>query len=409
MELQEIKSRLPIGTVLKHYHLQCDRHHRLRCPFHEDRTPSMQVYPKTGTWTCFSSNCTAGSGDQVDFIMRMEGISKHEAILKAKEMAGHMDLSPLQKISSPTGSPLSLEQRTRILTEAFSHFVRSVGSGNKQALEYLESRSLDYRTLSIGYDAGVLHKRKGITETGKQELLQTGLIKEDKFGRKGCYYTRFNGCVVFPWLDPSGKVVSLYGRHTLKPEHHYLEGDHRGLYPRYPDPETEKLILTEAVIDAATLQQLPGITKEYGLLALYGTNGFTREHHGAIAGLKRLKEVILFFDGDAAGEEAVRRISNDLWQTNKDLSVSRVDTPQGEDVNSLLQLHDGEIFTHLLDQRMPCREESASSSFSTEPEPAKIPGESSVENKKEKVLKTRITLRVISGYVTLKYIIIKIN
>jgi hypothetical protein len=39
------------------------------------------------------------------------------------------------------------------------------------------------------------------------------------------------------------------------------KGEHRGLYPGYPDPETSKLILTEAIIDAATLQQLPEITK----------------------------------------------------------------------------------------------------------------------------------------------------
>ena len=96
----------------------------------------------------------------------------------------------------------------------------------------------------------------------------------------------------------------MYGRHTEKPEHHYLEGDHKGLYPGYPDPETTRLILTEAIIDAATLQQLPEITKDFSILALYGTNGFTDEHRKAIAELKDLKEVILFFDGDEAGEEA---------------------------------------------------------------------------------------------------------
>ena len=89
--------------------------------------------------------------------------------------------------------------------------------------------------------------------------------------------------MVFPLLDPSGQVVSLYGRHTEKQEHHYLEGDQRGLYPGYPDPKTERLILTEAIIDAATLQQLPEITKQYGILSLYGTNGFTQQHREAIA------------------------------------------------------------------------------------------------------------------------------
>lgn len=385
MEIQEIKQRLPINTVLKHYHLQCDRNHRLKCPFHDDKIPSLQVYPKTNTWTCFSSNCVAGSGDQVDFIMRMEEVSKHEAILKAKELVGHMDPVPQQKRPSMKESSLSPEQRSQILTDSFTHFTRSIGTRNRVSVDYLASRSLDYRKLSVGYDAGTLHKRKGITEDQEKELLQVGLIKPDKFGRVGNYYTRFNGCVVFPLLDSSGHVVSLYGRHTTKQEHHYLEGDQRGLYPGYPDPKTEKLILTEAIIDAATLQQLPKITKHYGILSLYGTNGFTQQHTEAVSQLKALKEVILFFDGDAAGKEAVKRISQDLWKINKDLAVTWVDTPESEDVNSLLQLHDPGIFIHLLDSRKPYQGESEqeSSSFSTERESDEKSGENSIENKKD--------------------------
>ena len=53
-----------------------------------DKTPSLQVYPETNTWTCFSSNCSAGSGDQIDFIMKYEHLSKHEAIMVASRLCG---------------------------------------------------------------------------------------------------------------------------------------------------------------------------------------------------------------------------------------------------------------------------------------------------------------------------------
>ena len=86
MEISEIKSRLPLETVLSHYNLVPDRSHKLKCPFHDDKDPSLQVYPKTNSWTCFSSNCSAGSGDVIDFIMKYENISKARAIVKAKEM-----------------------------------------------------------------------------------------------------------------------------------------------------------------------------------------------------------------------------------------------------------------------------------------------------------------------------------
>ena len=355
MEIHEIKKRLSILKVLAHYNLVPDRNHRLCCPFHSDKTPSFQVYPETGTWTCFSSNCTAGSGDQVDFIMRKEGITKHEAILKAQELSGIPgDTGPQKSKPQPDLKPeLTTDQRTGILTEAFTHFARSLNAKPEKAIGYLAFRRLDYKKLSIGYDAGTLHKIKETTPKKKQLYLQAGLLKPDKFGRENSYYTRFNGCIVFPLIDKTNNIVSLYGRHTEKQEHHYLEGDHRGLYPGYPDPEATRLILTEAVIDAATLQQLPEITKDFSILALYGTNGFTDDHKQAISELKELKEIILFFDGDEAGSEAVKNIAGELKQISEKLIITVVDTPEDEDVNSLLQGHEREIFTHLLENRKP--------------------------------------------------------
>ena len=357
MEIHEIKHRLSILKVLSHYHLKPDKNHRLCCPFHPDKTPSFQVYPETGTWTCFSSNCSAGSGDQVDFIMRKEGITKHLAILKAQELIGNPgDTGPQKSKPVPekkSAPDLIPDQRTEILTEAFTHFVRSMNAKPEKAISYLGSRKLDYKKLSIGYDAGTLHKIKETTPKQKQLYLQTGLLKPDKFGRENSFYTRFNGCIVFPLIDKTNNIASLYGRHAEKPEHHYLEGDHRGLYPGHPDPETTRLILTEAIIDAATLKQLPEITKDFSILSLYGTNGFTDEHRKAITELKDLKEVILFFDGDKAGEEAIKSIAGKLKQISEKLVITVVDTPEDEDINSLAQGHESEIFSHLIENRKP--------------------------------------------------------
>jgi len=297
--------------------------------------------------------------------MRKEGITKHQAILKAQELMGTLG-DPGPGRTKPATEmkqvpELTSEGRTKILTEAFTHFVRSLNKRPEQATRYLESRRLDYKKLSIGFDAGTLHKIKETTQEQKQLYLQAGLLKLDKFGREDSYYTRFKGCIIFPLLDRSKNIVSMYGRHTEKQEHHYLEGDHRGLYPGYPDPETTRIILTEAVIDAATLQQLPAfakasagkpeITKDFSVLALYGTNGFTEEHRKAITELKDLKEVILFFDGDEAGTAATKHIAGELKQISEKLLITVVDTPEGEDINSLAQGHDSAIFSHLLENR----------------------------------------------------------
>jgi len=92
MEISEIKQRLSMATVLQYYNLKPDKHNRICCPFHDDKTPSMQVYYKTQTAYCFSSNCkTHGKSlDVIDFIMHKENQDKHNAILKAASMInGH--------------------------------------------------------------------------------------------------------------------------------------------------------------------------------------------------------------------------------------------------------------------------------------------------------------------------------
>ena len=57
MEIQDIKLHLTLSQLLQYYGLKPDKNGRLNCPFHEDKTPSLQVYYKTGTVYCFSSNC----------------------------------------------------------------------------------------------------------------------------------------------------------------------------------------------------------------------------------------------------------------------------------------------------------------------------------------------------------------
>jgi len=221
MEILEIKKRLTMAQLLSHYNLKPDKNHRLNCPFHPDKTPSLQVYPKTNTWTCFSSNCNAGSGDQIDFIMYMEKCTKHEAIIKAQGFIGIPNFPTPQPNPKPE-QELTKDQRNAILTEAFKHYARSINAKPEKAKKYLESRKLDYKKHSLGYDAGTLHKGKETTDHQKRHYLQAGLLKPDKYDRENSYYTRFNGCIVFPLLDKDGNITSLYGRHTEKHEYHYL-------------------------------------------------------------------------------------------------------------------------------------------------------------------------------------------
>lgn len=112
MEIAEIKQRLSLSEVIRHYGLKADKQNRLRCPFHEDKTPSMQLYYKTQTAYCFSSNCrTHGkSMDVIDFIMYKENADKHQAIEKAKQLI-NPNSSPLNPL--PVGGDLKIQSSTK--------------------------------------------------------------------------------------------------------------------------------------------------------------------------------------------------------------------------------------------------------------------------------------------------------
>jgi len=312
MEIQEIKQHLSINKVLANYRLIPDRNNRLKCPFHDDKTPSFQVYPKTNTWTCFSSNCKAGSGDQIDFIMKYEGVNKHEAILKAKELI----------------SPECVQSNLIPGKELFAKLQESLSKSSK-AREYLQQRNLNYNQLEMGYNTGNT-------------------------------YTKLRQCIVFALRDRQHRIVSFYGRSIINNDvaKHYYLANRKGLYPCYPKPETSKLILTEAIIDAATLIQNIELiqttcqTELVEVLSLYGTNGLTEEHQEAIKELNHLTEIILFFDGDDAGREAIKKHAETLHNLKPGVKITFVETPEGEDINSLSIGHEPEIFSYLLNNRI---------------------------------------------------------
>jgi DNA primase len=297
MEISEIKAQLTIAQVLDHYGLKPDKNNRLNCPFHTDKTPSMQVYPETNTVHCFSSNCKLHGKaiDVIDFIMYHESITKHEAINKAKELIGYSE--PVQP----------LEKLFKVFQATFKK--------NEKAQGYLKERNIE--KAEAGFNSGTWENLKQ--------------------------------CVIFPLRDKKEKIVSLYGRsiYNNTESRHYYTRNRKGLYPNYPKADTKILILTEAVIDAATLLQCT----DYKILACYGTNGFTAEHEQAIKELKHLEEIIIFFDGDEAGREGTKRIAEKLHQLKPEIKISSVNTLEGEDVNSLAQSHEKEIFVHLIEKR----------------------------------------------------------
>ena len=348
MELKDIKQQLSITTVLQHYNLQLDKNSRLLCPFHNDKNPSLQVYPKTNTYCCFSSNCKAGTGDSIQFIQLKENCSKHEALVKASAMVTGNAITPQSPAAKLFIEPAPIERETTLI-KSFSIFTKAL-TVSKQAVAYLQSRGLDYKQHETGFISERYHH--DISKELQAAFATVGLLKPSPV--KG-YTVWAKGCIIFPLKDIENKIVSLYGRSITDNEnnrHFYLQ-NRTGLYPGYPALQTKKLILTESIIDAASLLQQEEVKNNYTILSLYGTNGLTDEHIKAIIELPQLEEIILMLDADEAGEAATAKHTVTLKQLLPETKISKVILPAGEDVNSVLCTHDdAKVLADLIEQRM---------------------------------------------------------
>jgi DNA primase len=355
MELKEIKQQLTINQVLQHYGLKPDKNDRLNCPFHNDKNPSLQIYPKTNTYCCFSSNCKAGTGDQIQFIQLKENCNKHEALLKATALLNGNTTaatqSPAAKLfieSAPTPNGGQALEKIAVLTKLFKYFTKALPL-TKKAVDYLEGRNINYKLHEAGYNSGDWHykQEKNFIASGESY----GLLKARP---DNGFITWAKDCIIFPLKNIDNKIVSLYGRSITNNEesrHFYLQ-NRNGLYPGYPSLQTKKLILTESIIDAASLLQQEAIKSNYTILSLYGTNGLTDEHIKAISELPQLEEIILMLNADEPGEVATAKHTVTLKQLLPEIKISKVILPAGEDVNSLLQSHDDpKILSDLIENR----------------------------------------------------------
>ncbi|POS00684.1 DNA primase catalytic core [Flavobacterium croceum DSM 17960] len=352
MEIAVIKQNLSLESILHHYNLKQDKNNMLRCPFHEDNTASLQVSFSQNKYKCHACD---KKGDVIQFVQDYEKLTKHEALKKCTAMIE--TIQPVKKATTiiPTPNPVNEQERMYFLEKMYLSFRKGLLS-SPPAKEYCGSRNLDFDKLEVGFNSGQFHHGARKDEKLINDALQCGLLTLAGTNSRtgGQAYKPFgNKGIVFPLKNRENQIVSFYFRSTINNEnskHFYLK-NRQGLYPNYPNPDTKKLLLTEAIIDTASLLQIDEIKDNYTLLTSYGTNGLNDEILNALKPLKQLEEIIFFFDGDKAGNEAVTKYAEILRELHPKAKISQVETPQNEDINNLIQGHEREILIHLIEQR----------------------------------------------------------
>ena len=76
---EETKRLVPIQEVAHLYGFEADQAGFIPCPFHNEDTPSLKLYPEGRGWHCFG--CNTG-GSTIDFVARLFSLSPLEAARK---------------------------------------------------------------------------------------------------------------------------------------------------------------------------------------------------------------------------------------------------------------------------------------------------------------------------------------
>jgi DNA primase catalytic core len=347
MEIQDIKSNLTLSQILQHYGLK-PKNNMLNCPFHEDKTASLQVNLEKHFYKCHA--CGA-KGDQIQWVQDYERITKHEAIVKCEQLANSQEpvVWETKKIIE-----ISQLQKVTFLEIMFKSFRKGL-MNSQPAKDYCKKRNLEYSKIEIGFNSGQFHHGERKSEELINNCLAVGLLLDNglKANNGEIAYNVFGKySLVFALKNRENEIVSFYFRSILDKEnakHFYLK-NRSGLYPNYPNPTTKKLILTESIIDCASLLQIDEVIKNHSVLACYGTNGLNEEIQKAILELTELEEIIFCFDNDDAGKEVVNKYGAMFLKEYKNLKITSLNLPN-KDINETLQLHESEIINELLEKR----------------------------------------------------------
>ena len=294
------------------------------CPFHDENTPSFSVSPSKQIYHCFG--CGNG-GNVFTFIMEFQKLTFFEAI---KFLANKYNV--VLDIENSNSSSNEYSFLKRIHEDSTLLFQQNLFSdAGKGPLQYLMDRNLSESVIKkfrIGFAIDSwnnLYNKISFDYKDKfQNIMKTGLfIRSDKGT-----FDRFRSRIIFPIFHQSGEVIAFGGRDYKKNDlAKYLNSPETAIYQKSnilyglhitkDDIRKEGYaLLVEGYMDLLQLYQA-GIKP---VVSVSGTS-LTKNHANLIS--KHVKKVILLYDGDSAGANAVLRAGFILLQVGIEAYVVR--------------------------------------------------------------------------------------
>ena len=309
------------------------------CPFHDDHEPSFVVTPSKNLWNCLGA--CGGGGDNIELVMKKEGVSFRHAVEILQRRAGRAPATPVVKTRSGKEQPVlaPLDASDAALLTQVVEFYHQTFLNDPPAMQYLQRRRCLHpeaiKTFKLGYANRTLAYRLLPGETAaaraqRAQLQRLGILRESG-------HEHLNGSIVIPIFSATGEMVQMYGRKIVRnlregtPDHLYLPGPLRGVFNGAAISQQKEWLICEALIDALTLWS-HGFRN---VTAAYGVNGFT-DDHWALLRACRPARVVICFDNDEAGNRAAEELAERL--AAEGVAVWRAALPTGKDVNDVARL-----------------------------------------------------------------------
>ncbi len=310
------------------------------CPFHSEKTPSFTVSPAKGIYKCFGCG---KSGNVTRFVMDHEHLTFPESLeYLAKKYNIAFEAVPMSEAEMAASKAKdNLYTINSFAQKFFTDVLWNDEEGQAIGLSYFRERNLRDDVMQK-YQLGYCPDQENrFTSYAIQQgyniddLKKLGLTQQQRNG------DFFRGRVIFPVQNLSGKVIAFGGR-TLKKDKNiakYFNSPESEIYHKskvlYGIYQAKQSILkndfcyiVEGYMDVISLYQ-GGIEN---VVASSGTALTTDQ----VRLVKRFtKNVILLYDGDAAGIKAALRGLEIIVEEG--LNLKLVLLPDGEDPDSFMQ------------------------------------------------------------------------
>lgn len=354
--ISEIKNSVNIvdviGEVVKL--TKSGRNYLGLCPFHQEKTPSFNVIEDKQFFHCFGCG---KSGDVFKFLEEYRQITFMESVKILSERIG-MDLA--LEVPNQTQAKQNPHQKLFDINQDASKFYRAVLKTTKvgeEARNYLYQRGLDdqmidYFNIGLAPDESNYLYQSLSPRYDEDTILNSGLFN---LSEAGSIFDSFRNRIIFPLTDENGHVIGFSGRIWTQADQDRKEAKYKNtrattifnksyeLYhldkARPVMAKSHEVYLMEGFMDVIAAYRA-GIENA---VASMGT-ALTPEH---VKHLKKFtKKVILTYDGDKAGQNAIAK-SLDILQ---DLTVEIVRIPNQMDPDEFTKANSADELAKLLTQ-----------------------------------------------------------